>query len=87
MSKKLSTHDGDAVDLILDQAKAAYSQPDPAVHLRVGGVQRVLRILDHWHVGEPPADLVERTMARVMRSIEAPVQLDDRRADPAGPMA
>ena len=74
MNLTLRDEDRRAVDLILDRSpKAAgngsgqtvYATADPSLGHRVSQAQRLLQLLEWLPEGEPPADLVGRTLRRV----------------------
>ncbi len=67
MSLELRPEDRQAIDLLLDQSRsavgfAAASNVDPA---RLSAAGAVLHLLDNLPAGEPPTDLVMRTLERV----------------------
>jgi hypothetical protein len=76
----LSKEDRRAIDLLLDRsARAAagnggngngkghtvYASADPALGQRIGQAQRLLQLLEMMPAGDPPADLVSRTLSFV----------------------
>lgn len=73
MSMTLRSSDARAVDLILDRAAMAAGTSgtmlfagDPGVSSeQVAAAERVLKLLDAMPAGEPPADLLRRTLDRV----------------------
>lgn len=77
---QLDEADKRAVDMLLNQLPQSHdsnytpslSAVDPA---RLEAARRTLHLLDNYEVGEPPADLLARTMARVGQapSHEAPL--------------
>ena len=77
MNLTLREEDRRAVDLILDRSpKAAgtgsgqtvYATADPSLGQRVSQAQRLLQLLEWLPQGEPPADLVGRTVQFVEQS-------------------
>jgi len=65
----LSNDDRCAVDLLLEHAPPGSSTsclanaPSAEIGARLTAVDQVLKSLDHYRVGEPPANLLERTLA------------------------
>lgn len=86
----LSKEDRRAVDLLLDRsARAAagnggngngkghtvYASADPALGQRIGRAQRLLQLLDMMPAGDPPANLVPRTLRFVEQFADRPAAL------------
>jgi hypothetical protein len=88
MSMTLRISDARAVDLILDRAAVAQGTSgtmlfagDPGVSgEQVAAVERVLHLLDALPAGEPPHDLLRRTLSRVESGM--PAQPQPHRAQP-----
>jgi len=94
MSKKLNTHDAQAIDLLLDQSEqvrgmsaASFSQPSEQVFRSVGPAQKVLSLLDVWQPEEPAADLVRRTLARVSGTSLESTDRPEKGVNSYGPLA
>ena len=82
MAKKISHEDGRAIDLLLDRAGTVARSSDvksakSSIRPRLAAAERVLRLLDQMPAMEPPADLVQRTLARID---EAPIRIHPRAA-------
>jgi hypothetical protein len=70
MKLKLTSDDRNAIDLLLGEAVAAATSPSTAYVAasdtdHVHAVRRVLQLMAVMPVSEPPADLVNRTLARI----------------------
>jgi hypothetical protein len=73
MNLQLTSDDGRAVDLLLDQAVTTrgngngqvYAVSDPSLGERVTRVSKLLHLLDAMPVFEPPDDLATRTLEYV----------------------
>jgi hypothetical protein len=101
MAKRLKPQDARAVDLLLNKAGATsmrhesqYSAPTgDQEHASVARVEALLTLIQQWPVEEPPANLVERTMARIdaaapVHPAEEKVRHDaPRLRDPHGPVS
>src|SRR4051812_41398536 len=81
MARKISHEDSRAIDLLLDRAANGRGETVESVagsvHVksskanirsRLVAAERVLKLLDNLPAVEPPADLVQRTLARVEES-------------------
>jgi hypothetical protein len=85
MTKRLGESDRRAVDLLLDRSAGTgngggngnggyVAHAQPATEPGIQSVQRVLSLLDVLPAGDPPADLIARTMARIdSRGVAAPI--------------
>jgi len=78
MSLSLREEDRQAVDLLLDHALSAV-QHGAITHVgasnkHVVAVERMLSLLDGLPAGEPPADLLQRTLEHVDASIASPMR-------------
>jgi hypothetical protein len=78
MSLSLREEDRQAVDLLLDHALSAV-QHGAITHVgasnkHVVSVERVLSLLDAMPAGDPPADLVQRTLDRVEANSASPMR-------------
>lgn len=77
MTKRLSKEDREAVDLLLDRTLIGadgnggsfMSHATPTSQTRLMGVERVLRVLEALPAPEPSADLIERTMQRIVSGV------------------
>ena len=69
---QLSPEDGVALDAMLAARRGEGAAPlSPEQAERAVRVEQVLQLLDHDHVEDPPASLVERTLARVNEDRQA----------------
>jgi len=86
MTKKLCDADRRAVDLVLDRSlpdnAGVFVQQNVPPH-RVRSVEKILSLLQHLPVEEPPPDLVSRTLRRV----DAALAIDPSTAERPSPMA
>src|SRR5687767_6206248 len=101
MSKRLKPEDAFAVDLLLNKAgatsmrKSQYNAPSSdQERASVERVEALLTLIQQWPAEEPPAGLVERTMARIDAAVSSSHQPSDeahqaapRLHDPNGPMS
>lgn len=85
----LSKEDRRAVDLLLDRsARAAgnggngngkghtvYASADPTIGQRIARTQRLLQLLELLPAGDPPADLLPRTLRFVEQFADRPAAL------------
>ncbi len=82
MSKRLSTEDGHAIDLLLERPDGAAGRSlvemvfaDPVesqFESRLDAAEKVLSLLDSMPAAEPSDDLVRRTMQRIEQAQRAP---------------
>lgn len=65
LTPELVAEDGLIVDLVVSPQETAEVAARPLDARRVNAVARFLRLLDNSPAAEPPADLVESTLARI----------------------
>jgi hypothetical protein len=102
MAKRLRPQDAHAVDLLLNKAGAKtmreesnqYAAPsNDAERASVKRVEALLTLIQQWPAEEPPAGLVERTIARIDAAVpqshagEDHQQAASRLHDPNGPVS
>jgi hypothetical protein len=101
MAKRLKPQDAHAVDLLLNKAGANTMRQDSRYHAPTNDDQRdsierveaLLTLLQQWPAEEPPANLVERTMARIAAATPHPTHAEEsqqaapRIHDPNGPVS
>jgi hypothetical protein len=99
MSKRLKPQDAHAVDLLLNKAGATsmghkYNRPtDDQERASIERVEALLTMIQQWPAEEPPAGLVERTMARIDGAVSPTHQAEEahqsapRLHDPNGPVS
>jgi hypothetical protein len=78
MKAMLNQQDAAALDLLLDHSQAAsghaatvFAPSEGAGHERVQHARKILNLLHLMQVGEPPRDLLTRTLRYVGESLDA----------------
>ncbi len=74
MPKQLKPEDRRAVDLVLDRESvgttAMYASVTNGMGERISRVEKILHLLDHMEVEDPPADLTRRTLEHIAEKAE-----------------
>lgn len=72
MPKQLKPEDRRAVDLVLDResigTSAMYASVTNGMGERIERVEKIIHLLDHMEVDEPPADLTRRTLEHIQQA-------------------